>query len=98
MLEEVITDILTKEDVGTIAAKFHVTLVDWISHLAIKQGVKRIGFSGGVFQNTLLVDLIVDRLQNQYELLFHKNLSPNDENISFGQLIYAEIQSKSAKE
>ena len=98
MLKEVISDVLREQDIGTISAKFHVTLVDWIKHIAIKEGVRRIGFSGGVFQNTLLVDLIIHHLQHQYELLFHQNLSPNDENISFGQLIYAEIQSKSAKE
>jgi len=98
MLVGVISDVLSKSDVSIIAAKFHVTLVDWIHHVAMKEGIKRIGFSGGVFQNTLLVDLIMYRLQDQYDLLFHNNLSPNDENISFGQLINAEIQSKSAKE
>jgi len=28
--------------------------------------------------------------------MFHEDLSPNDENISFGQLIYAEIQARSS--
>jgi hydrogenase maturation protein HypF len=98
MLREILLDIVAEQDIGTIAAKFHITLVHWIKHIAIKEGVNRIGFSGGVFQNTLLVDLIMHQLQDRYELFFHKHLSPNDENISFGQLVYAEIQSKSAKE
>ena len=97
MLKEVLSDILRELDIGTISAKFHVTLIEWIRYNATKEGVNRIGFSGGVFQNTLLVDLILLHLQDQFDLLFHKNLSPNDENISFGQLVYAEIQAQETK-
>ena len=57
------------------------------------QNVNKIGFCGGVFQNTLLVDLLIHHLSGGYELYFHEALSPNDENISFGQLIYTEILS-----
>jgi hydrogenase maturation protein HypF len=43
-----------------------------------------------------LVDLLQHHLENKYELYFHQSLSPNDENISFGQLIYHQIQQNSA--
>jgi hydrogenase maturation protein HypF len=98
MLLGILKDMADGHDTGLIAAKFHVTLVHWLEHTAIKEGIRRIGCSGGVFQNTLLVDLIIHRLRNSFELLFHKSLSPNDENISFGQLVYAEILSKQAKD
>jgi hydrogenase maturation protein HypF len=52
--------------------------------------VTSICFSGGVFQNALLVDWIQKEYISKYQLYFHKNLSPNDENISFGQLVYYE--------
>ena len=71
-----------------IAAKFHLSLVNLIRHEAEKQGVKKIAFSGGVFQNSLLIDLIKTILQDEYELIFHQRLSSNDENISYGQLAY----------
>jgi len=92
----IISDLENATSVSCIAAKFHLTLVHWIGHRADLEKVAKIGFSGGVFQNTLLVDLIWYHLKDRYELLFHKDLSSNDENISFGQLIFASIQAKSS--
>jgi hydrogenase maturation protein HypF len=86
------SDLYNEIDVSCIAAKFHLTLVHWIDYVATEQEVAKIGFSGGVFQNTLLIDLVIFHLSEKYELLFNQDLSPNDENISFGQLIYAEIE------
>jgi hydrogenase maturation protein HypF len=60
------------------------------------QGIKHLAFSGGVFQNALLTDLILKRLGNNYKMYFHKQLSPNDECIGFGQLAYHEIQNHKA--
>ena len=50
-------------------------------------------FSGGVFQNALLVDFIIELLQHKKQLFFHQQLSPNDECIGFGQLAWYNIQS-----
>ncbi len=91
LIGNIIIDLNHSIDISEIAAKFHASLVQWIDWIANKEEVTKIGFSGGVFQNALLVDLIIFHLQDKYELLFHKDLSPNDENISFGQLIYASI-------
>jgi hydrogenase maturation protein HypF len=57
-----------------------------IESIASTAGVKKICFSGGVLQNALLVDLIIDTLGQEFQLFFHQRLSPNDECISFGQL------------
>jgi len=80
-----------------IAARFHGSLVNWIEAVANQEQFDKIAFSGGVFQNTLLVDLIITRLKKKFKLYFHEQLSPNDENISFGQLINYEIQQKLLK-
>ena len=77
-----------------IAAKFHLSLVNLIRQEAEKQGVKKIAFSGGVFQNSLLIDLIKTILAKDFELIFHQRLSSNDENISFGQLAYFTMHEK----
>lgn len=69
-----------------IAAKFHVSLVKIIQKVAQNVGCKKLAFSGGVFQNSLLVDLIIHHLDSEFDLFFHQQLSPNDECISFGQL------------
>lgn len=71
-----------------LAATFHLTLVEWIRVIALREQLQTIAFSGGVFQNTLLVQLIRRRLAPDFQLLFHQQLSPNDENISFGQLAH----------
>jgi len=86
-IESIVTDINTGVQKEKIAAKFHLSLVEMVRHTAIKSNRSRLAFSGGVFQNGLLVDLIIKRLQTNFELYFHKQLSPNDENISFGQVM-----------
>ncbi|HEX5167604.1 MAG TPA: carbamoyltransferase HypF [Cyclobacteriaceae bacterium] len=75
-----------------LAYRFHVALVNWIEEVAIRGEFSMLAFSGGVFQNALLVELIHKRLGYQYQLFFHQQLSPNDECIAFGQLAYHEIQ------
>ena len=85
--DEIFEDI--KKGNNTISARFHLSLVEIIKTIAVDSGYQKIAFSGGVFQNGLLVDLIIDQLGQDYQLFFHKELSPNDENIAFGQLVHS---------
>lgn len=85
LMEGIINDLQTGQEPGRIALKFHYTMVNIIQKAARWCSVKKIAFSGGVFQNTLLVDLIQHQLGQEFELFFHRQLSPNDENIAFGQ-------------
>ncbi|GGP02784.1 carbamoyltransferase [Cloacibacterium rupense] len=73
---------------GEIGLNFHYTLIKAIEKIAEKFEVKELAFSGGVWQNALLIDLAIDVLGEKFMLYFHEKLSPNDENISFGQLNY----------
>ena len=72
-----------------ILSKFMVTLAKIVYDIAEKYKVKDLAFSGGVFQNSFLVDLLIDLKGNDYNLYFNESFSPNDENISFGQIMYA---------
>jgi len=92
ILQSVVDDILEGNAAGLIAARFHRTLVEIIKRMAEELNLHRMAFSGGVFQNALLVDLIIEKLGDDYTLYFHKKLSPNDENISFGQLMCHHIE------
>jgi hydrogenase maturation protein HypF len=74
--------------VGEIAANFHYTLIKCIEKVASNNNIRTLAFSGGVFQNSVLVDMIYEFLSNNFEVHLHGNFSPNDENISFGQLNY----------
>ena len=70
-----------------IAGDFIFTLANLILEKAERESVGKIAFSGGVFQNAWLVGLL-HHLNPGFELFFHEEFSPNDENIPFGQLMY----------
>ena len=88
LMQRIASDIESGIAADYIAAKFHYSLVCLVDVVATNLGIASIGFSGGVFQNALLVDWIKYCYADKYNLYFHQALSPNDENISFGQLVY----------
>jgi hydrogenase maturation protein HypF len=71
-----------------IIINFFYTLASLVFQFARKHHYKHIVFSGGVFQNTTLVDMIKEIGEKEYKLYLNINLAPNDENISFGQIMY----------
>ena len=91
-MTNIIMDLQKGKSIDFIAAKFHYSLMNLIKIVANNLKIKNIAFSGGVFQNSLLVDLIIHHLKGDFELYFHKELAPNDENISFGQLVCYQIE------
>jgi len=76
------------EETDKIILNFLFTLASIILQVAENENKKKIALSGGVFQNTVLIDMLKELSQNKYELFFNRNLAPNDENISFGQIMY----------
>jgi hydrogenase maturation protein HypF len=72
----------------TIVVNFLFTLATTIIKIAETNKYKHIACSGGVFQNTTLVDMLLELTPKEIKLYFHKDLSPNDENISFGQIMH----------
>lgn len=88
LMQGIISDIEKGKSKNYIAARFHYSLVRLIDIVARNLNVERLCFSGGVFQNALLTDWIQKEYSYKYQLYFHRHLSPNDENISFGQLVY----------
>lgn len=92
LMNGIIRDLLKGEPKDLIAARFHYSLVQLIEAAAVRQGINKIAFSGGGFQNSLLVDLIIFHLDTRVDLYFHRELSPNDECVSFGQLIWYQIR------
>ena len=92
LLNLLFANIAKGKSTAYMAAHFHFLLVKYIEQIAITQRIKKIAFSGGVFQNGLLVDLLHYYLGKNYDLFFHQQISPNDENISFGQLVAYQIR------
>ena len=81
-------DYLKGLPIEKIIANFLYTLASIIYDIANKNNITTICCTGGVFQNTTLIDMLIDIKPNEYKLYFNSNLSPNDENISFGQIMY----------
>jgi hydrogenase maturation protein HypF len=87
IIHGIIYDLQANMDLQLIAYKFHFSCVRMIQQVADSLNIGAIAFSGGVFQNALLVDLIQNQLVD-YTLYFHQQLPANDENISYGQIEY----------
>ncbi|WP_340066415.1 carbamoyltransferase HypF [Ascidiimonas aurantiaca] len=72
-----------------LAYSFIYTLAKCIIKMAKENHVKIIASSGGVFQNALLVSILRQMAKKErISLKLNRKLSVNDENISFGQLMY----------
>lgn len=97
LIQGIMLDIKKSKTKNYIAAKFHYSLVCLIDIIAKNINVGKICFSGGVFQNALLVDWMQKEYSGKYQLHFHQHLSPNDENISFGQMVYYDNELTSTK-
>jgi len=72
-----------------LANSFISTLANIIIKVAKSKDISTIVCSGGVFQNSLLVS-VLNRLtkEEEIDLKLNRKLSSNDENVSFGQLMY----------
>jgi hydrogenase maturation protein HypF len=88
LMQRILADLHKGTERGRVAACFHITLAEAAGFLAEAAGTTQVAFSGGVFQNALLVDLLIEKHSEQYTLHFHRALSPNDECIGFGQLAF----------
>ncbi len=84
----VLRDVLARVPTNQIAARFHGTLVRVVAAVAQQTASNQLAFSGGVFQNALLVDWLHHELGGTHGLYFHRQLPPNDECISVGQLAH----------
>lgn len=86
MIHSILADLDCGFPAALIAAKFHKSLVFLVKAMAENQNCKHLFFSGGVFQNGLLVDMMQYFLGEEFYIHFHEAVSPNDENIALGQI------------
>ena len=88
IIKNIYIDVEKGIDRSQIITNFLFTLATHILNFSKEKGFNKIALSGGVFQNTTLVDMLLELAPKEIKLYFHKDLSPNDENSSFGQLMY----------
>jgi hydrogenase maturation protein HypF len=96
LVEMVSRDAVAGCDAAGIAARFHRGVAAMItavcSRLRETTGIGRVGLTGGVFQNALLVRLAVDALHAAgFDVLLHATVPPNDGGLALGQAVLATV-------
>jgi hydrogenase maturation protein HypF len=94
LLLGVVGDIRNKVPVPEISLKFHHTVAEIVTGMckmiAKESNIRRVGLSGGVFQNRLLLQLATAALKREgFEVLTHRLVPANDGGISLGQAVVA---------
>jgi hydrogenase maturation protein HypF len=89
-----VEDLLRQVQPSAIAGRFHNSVAEAILQgcLSIREhtGLHTVALSGGVFQNMLLLERTIDRLEAQgFRVLRHRQVPPNDGGISLGQAVVA---------
>jgi hydrogenase maturation protein HypF len=85
MIKQIIED----KDKKVISSKFINTLVNIIIEISNKHKNLPVVFSGGVFQNKTLLELLIKKFKEQGRVFyFNIDVPTNDEGISIGQLYY----------
>ncbi|PIE03174.1 MAG: carbamoyltransferase HypF [Acidobacteria bacterium] len=73
--------------IDSLAAGFHSALADGIVKIARLSDRKEVCLSGGCFQNRLLSELAIQKLEaDGFKVYWHRVIPPNDGGISTGQL------------
>jgi hydrogenase maturation protein HypF len=90
LIEAIRADVAKGAAAGLISARFHNALVRWILHVAQRTGVRQVALSGGVFQNSYLVERGAALLEsNGFRVATHQRVPANDGGISLGQAVLA---------
>ncbi|MEA3279269.1 MAG: carbamoyltransferase HypF [Thermodesulfobacteriota bacterium] len=77
-----------------ISSKFHATIIKMFSELCDvirkESGLNRIALSGGVFQNSIILTGLIEKLKEKgFQVFTHTQVSANDGGISLGQAMVA---------
>ena len=90
MIISICDDIDNGKTISDISRRFHETLshavVSVCENIRTRTTIKEVCMSGGVFQNTLLSNLLIDSLEKAgFKVYFHSLVPPNDGGIALGQ-------------
>jgi hydrogenase maturation protein HypF len=95
MVRGLLADLVRKTKPESMARKFHNTLAEMIARVAGEHHGLPVALSGGCFQNRLLTELTVARLEaGGVKVYWHQRVPPNDGGIALGQVMAAARQLK----
>lgn len=90
MVAAILSDLRQVVAPSIMSQRFHYALSQAMVQVAQRAGEARVALSGGCFQNRLLVEQTSQRLRDAgFEVLFHRQVPPNDGGISLGQVMVA---------
>ena len=96
IFDEILARRLNGENIFDLARLFHERLAEMTAHicedLSVRTKIKTVALSGGVFQNSLLTSLTIEKLRRRgLKVLRHELIPPNDGGICIGQALLAAI-------
>lgn len=94
IIKGIVEDIKLDVPTSIISARFHNTIAEITLSVAEKirnmQGLEKVVFSGGVFQNSFLVKKIKEKFASaDFKIFFNEKIPANDGGISLGQAVVA---------
>ncbi len=94
LIQAIVDDLRKGTSVSTIAARFHNSLAQIVTQVCCmlrdQYGINDVALSGGVWQNTTLLQKTVIALQaEKFMLYLHQQVPTNDGGIALGQAIIA---------
>ncbi|MBQ7723661.1 MAG: carbamoyltransferase HypF, partial [Selenomonadaceae bacterium] len=94
IFDEILARRLNGENIFDLARLFHERLAEMTAHicedLSVRTKIKTVALSGGVFQNSLLTLLTIEKLRRRgLKVLLHELIPPNDGGICIGQALLA---------
>jgi len=102
LIRAVVDDLGRGVAAGVVATRFHRGLAAGVvaacRAVRAERGLTTVACSGGVFQNALLLGLVVDGLEGEgFRVLLHSRVPPNDGGISLGQAACAGARDRQAR-
>jgi len=99
MIHSLVDDLLQKQPVEKISARFHNTMVEVAMEIALflrkKTEINRVVLSGGSFQNRNLSGRLIRRLRDEeFEVFIPGRIPVNDQGIALGQLAIGAFRMK----
>ncbi len=97
MIRQIIRDLKEQTPAGTIASRFHNTVVqaslEQIEKISRNTGIKCVALSGGVFQNKIILEQLGRKLRDaQLQVFTNRKVPANDGGISLGQVWVASLR------
>ncbi len=94
LIRAIVSDIQQGVTVPRIACRFHRSIAELLAQACFeacrRSGLKVVALSGGVFQNKLLLEQLLDRLEAMaFQVYVNRSVPPNDGGLSLGQLAVA---------